>query len=176
MGKRAGIGLFAVAILIALMLLLPALGLAFLAGGGGSDKDSQATDSDLPPTCDKLSGTPREIINQTVLPIAHQIAFKDITPETVDAANAAHGPTTDGGRSDHQGPPDVAWAADISNGGSPTPEMDRLAKELAKCFGLKWSGSGAVTGNKDGYRAQMIYRSNVGGNHYNHVHIGIRKE
>ena len=88
--------------------------------------------------------------------------------------NAAHGTTNTGNRSDHQGPPNVAWAADISNGGSPTPEMDKLARSLAHRFGIPWSGSGLVNATIGGYRYQLIYRTTQGGNHFNHVHFGVK--
>ena len=132
-------------------------------GGGGSTAD-----------CEKPSGTPKEIIDDVALAVAHEIAFDDITPESVEAANAAHSDlTTSGNPSDHKGPPERAWAADISNGGSPTPEMDQLAEDLAKCFGIPWNGSGLVNHTAGGYRYQLIYRTDEGGNHFNHVHIGV---
>lgn len=126
-----------------------------------------------------LSGrTPKQIIDTEVIPLAQGRGMPGITPETVAAANARHSKrTTTGGRSDHGGPPEERWAADMSNGDRPTPQMDQLAKELAHKFGLRWDGSGAVSktitiaGIK--YRVQLIYRSLVGGNHYNHVHFGI---
>jgi hypothetical protein len=68
----------------------------------------------------------------------------------------------------------VAWAADISNGSSPTPEMDKLARMLAKRFDIPWTGSGLVNAVHGGYRYQLIYRTMAGGNHYNHVHFGVR--
>lgn len=152
------------------------LAVAGIAGSGGGKKDGEAGGSEVSSSCgDQLSGTPKEIIDKQVIPLAHEIDFKHVTPSSVDAANARHGTTVTGGRSDHQGPPDVAWAADISNGQSPTPEMDKLADKLADCYGMRWSGSGVVSSNKNGYRIQMLYRTNVGGNHFNHVHIGIRK-
>lgn len=125
--------------------------------------------------CGKLSGSPKQIIDSKVVPVAHEIGFKNYTVGSITAANHRHGATVSGSRSDHQGPPNRAWAADLSNSSHPTPEMDRLAADLAKCFGLKWNGSGIVNRYKDGYRIQMIYRSSVGGNHFNHVHIGIRR-
>ena len=64
----------------------------------------------------------------------------------------------------------------MSNGTSPTPQMDALAKELARVFDIDWSGSGAVSATHKGRRFQLIYRSDVGGDHYNHVHFGIRDE
>lgn len=123
----------------------------------------------------QLNGTPRQIIEQSVLPWAMANGFPDETPASVLASNMSHGPTVGGGRSDHQGPGEYAWAADISNGTSPTPEMDRLAQTLATAYGMPWKGSGVTQVEKDGYTVQMLYRTNVGGNHFNHVHIAVRR-
>lgn len=134
---------------------------------------------------DTAQGTPKQIIDDVVLPLARRILRKpSLTAEAVEQANAAHSMnTTSGNRSDHKGPPAQAWAADCSNTtkgnydkSAPTNEMDRLAKELADLFGLKWSGSGIVNGNdKDNqYRYQMLYRTDAGGGHWNHVHFGIK--
>jgi hypothetical protein len=120
-----------------------------------------------------IEGTPKHIIDTVVLRIAEECGIHR-SPAENDAANARHGNTVSGGRSDHQGPPGVAWAADISNGGSPTPEMDKLARCLAKRFDIAWTGFGLVNATHDGYRFQLIYRTNIGGNHYNHVHFGVR--
>lgn len=117
-----------------------------------------------------LEGTPEDIVNQ-VIDYAHSHGFPQVTRETVRAANAAHGPTIDGGTSDHQGPPNVRWAADISNGET-TPEEDALAAVIAKAFGIPWSGSGLVTHSAGGYEMQLIYRTMEGGNHFTHVHFG----
>jgi peptidoglycan hydrolase-like protein with peptidoglycan-binding domain len=125
------------------------------------------------PYAGPIEGTPKHIIDTIVLPIARACGINRTTAEN-DAANARHGVTVTGGRSDHQGPPGVAWAADISNGGSPTPEMDRLARQLARRFGIDWRGSGLVNATHGGYRFQLIYRTHVGGNHFNHVHFGVR--
>jgi hypothetical protein len=88
--------------------------------------------------------------------------------------------TSSGGVSDHWIGSKNAYAADQSNGSTPTPQMDATAKEIALAFGLPWSGSGLVNGtftDPQGrkFRVQMIYRSNIGGNHYNHVHFGARR-
>ncbi len=120
------------------------------------------------------TGSPKHIIDTVVIPIARQNGIQ-ITVASNDGANARHGTTVSGNRSDHQGPPEFAWASDMSNGYSPTPQMDSLARDLATQFDIPWSGSGAVSTTTGGYRFQMIYRSNVGGNHYNHVHFGIKK-
>lgn len=122
-----------------------------------------------------IDGTPRQIINQIVIPIAREEGI-NITIESNDAANARHGPTIDGNTSDHQGPPDERWATDMSNGTSPTPQMDALFKRLANRFDIDIETSGGFfDATHDGFRFQIGYRTNIGGDHYNHVHFGVRK-
>lgn len=130
------------------------------------------------------SMTPQQIINTLVLPLArnnHMIT--GIDPDKVVAANAAHGPTATGTRSDHQGPPDTAWAVDMSNGTAPTKEMDKLASQLIQAFNLPALGSpdatsGAHTENlvqatHSTFRYQLIYRTDNPIGHFNHVHFGV---
>lgn len=176
-----------VPVLIIVLVVLIIVGLvgatAAIGGVGGASKDGGIDSGGGSvgggsANCGKLSGTPKEIVDKVALPIAHKIDFKQVTAKSVEAANAGHGPTTSGTTSDHQGPPERAWAADISNGSSPTKEMDQLAKDLADCFGFQpsqWQGDCNTT-TKDGYRIQLIYRTNCGANHFNHVHIGVAKE
>jgi hypothetical protein len=119
-------------------------------------------------TPEMLSGrTPKHIIDNFVIPVAQRLGFSH-TAESVAAANAVHGPTSSGGRSDHQGPPSVAWAADLSAGG----DMDRLAAELASMFGFPNGGEGSfsrvVIG---GYSFQLLWQVE---DHYDHVHIGVQ--
>ena len=144
------------------------------AGAGGAAPAAAAACG--PVGSASLAGTPKHIVDTQVIPLARKndMAQGDTVKE-VEQANASHGPTVSGGRSDHQGPPDQAWAADMSNGSSPTPEMDALARDLGKRFKLDWGGSGVATSTQKGFRMQMIYRSHVGGNHFNHVHFGVRK-
>jgi 3D (Asp-Asp-Asp) domain-containing protein len=119
-----------------------------------------------------LTGTPEQIVNRVVL-YAHEHGFPSLTPASVRAANDAHSPLTAAGYpSDHKGPPDHAWAADISNGHSPTPEMDELAAAIATAFEIPWEGSGLVNHSADGYRLQLIYRA---AGHYDHVHLGVKR-
>jgi len=123
----------------------------------------------------ELSGTPEQIINRVVA-YAHDNGFSNVTPASVAAANAAHSVnTTSGSLSDHKGPPDRAWAADFSNGGSPTREMDALAAAIAGAFEIRWQGSGLVSAGNANYRIQLIYRTCGGGDHWNHVHMGIAR-
>lgn len=119
--------------------------------------------------------TPQSIIDEIVIPMAQGHGI-NVTPASVTAANHRHSPRTlSGNISDHNGPPSRAWAADMSNGNSPTPEMDALARDLAHQFGIPWNGSGAKSVTRDGFRYQLIYRSLVGGNHFNHVHFGVKR-
>ncbi|HEU4702724.1 MAG TPA: glycoside hydrolase domain-containing protein [Conexibacter sp.] len=117
-----------------------------------------------------IEGTPKHIVDAIVLPIAAACGIH-VSPATIAVWNARHGPTSSGLRSDHQGPPDVAWAADLSNGSSPTPQMDELARRLAHRLDIPWNGAGVVNASHNGYRFQLIYRAP---DHYNHVHIGIK--
>jgi len=121
--------------------------------------------------------TPKEIIDEFVLPVArkHEMVTGK-TPQMVQDANGVRGPTASGGRSDHQGPPQDAWAADMSNGTNVTPQMDGLADELARKFGFTVHHNhvydfGTDDVSKGGLRFQLGYR--VGG-HFNHVHFGVK--
>ena len=86
--------------------------------------------------------------------------------------NRTHGPTTSGGRSDHQGPRHYAWAADLPAGS--LLEGDRLAGAIADHLGLReWPGEGIHDAVARRYRYQLIWRA---AGHFDHVHIGIRRE
>lgn len=114
-------------------------------------------------------GSPKRVVDTVVLPIANEIGVRRTVAEN-DAANARHGPTASGNHSDHQGPPDKAWAADLPCTGA---TGDRLAAALAKRFGFKGNGSGSfVRVVKQGYSVQILWK--VDG-HYDHVHCGIQK-
>lgn len=88
--------------------------------------------------------------------------------------------TASGGISDHWSGNKTAYAYDLSNGSRPTPQMDATALAIATRLGVadKWrkqGQAGVLNVNIGGYRYQMLYRTLVGGNHFNHVHIGVRK-
>lgn len=120
--------------------------------------------------------TPKQIIDTIVLPLCREKGI----PRTVaqnDAANAAHGPVNNGNPSDHQGPSTRAWAADMGNGWM-TAQEKALAKALAERFNIPWRGAGIAEATHDGFRFQLIFGINLGGNggeHHNHVHFGVRK-
>ncbi len=90
--------------------------------------------------------------------------------------------TASGGVSDHFEGNKDSYAWDMSNGSSPTKEMDAAALRIARSLGAEkqWRKMGRagvlnITRKIDGrtYRFQMLYRTNTGGNHFNHVHLGV---
>jgi len=86
-----------------------------------------------------------------------------------------------GSRSDHDVGNKDAYAYDMSNGSKPTPEMDEYAYRAARALGIKGYKRGTPimrTVTRDGYRYQLIYRGTgaaFGGNHLNHVHLGVKR-
>ncbi len=137
----------------------------------------------------QVQGTPEQIVNSVVdwaagLGTSTGPGEKMSIP-AVWRANDAHGSTVTGGRSDHQGPPQFAWAVDIvdpANRDAPTPKKDKIAAALAQAYGIPptsgscstavWDCASTTIGH---YRIQLIYRTYCGGNHYNHVHFGVRR-
>jgi len=85
--------------------------------------------------------------------------------------------TASGGVSDHWTGCKECYAKDMSDGSSPTSGMDTLARKVVGRLGGNITGKSTVnhTSNYKGYRVQVLYRTNIGGNHFNHVHIGVRK-
>lgn len=86
--------------------------------------------------------------------------------------------TASGGVSDHWVGSKNAYAFDLSNGSQPTPEMDRAARAIMASLGIEYDGQSELVRNVsvNGYRVQVLYRTNVGGNHFDHIHVGVRKE
>jgi hypothetical protein len=86
--------------------------------------------------------------------------------------------TTSGSVSDHYEGNQQAYAYDLSNGDRPTPEMDRAAIRMANLLGVRWrpgDGPLEITKVVNGYRVQVLYRTDTGGNHFNHIHVGVRR-
>lgn len=89
--------------------------------------------------------------------------------------------TTGGSVSDHWTGNHEAYAIDWSNGGSPTPQMDQAAVNVMARLGrphngqakLEYSGIHTINGLR--VRVQVLYRTQVGGNHDNHVHLGVER-
>jgi hypothetical protein len=93
-----------------------------------------------------------------------------------------------GSRSDHDVGNRDAYAYDISNGSAPTKEMDRTAYRIMRELGFKdyemgqpintSRGVKTIKTDRGTYRVQVIYRGSgaaFGGNHLNHVHIGVKR-
>ena len=76
--------------------------------------------------------------------------------------------------SDHHVSQKMAFAADLSNGSSPTPQMDKTARQIAMALGHPGWRGGVLTTSQGAARAQLLWRTTVGGNHFNHVHFGVR--
>jgi len=152
----------------------------------GDDSDTIST-SPIPDIGD-IEGTPKEIIDNVVIPMALAInpEFKSgythaiLSPESVKLANDNHGHTVDGKKSDHEGPEWYSWAADMSvdwvDHYQGDKWMDELAQQLGDTFNIHPVSGGCIRSvSADGrYTFQICYLTNVGGDHYNHVHFGVR--
>ena len=92
--------------------------------------------------------------------------------------------TRSGFMSDHYQGNSIAYAADFGlnttfkgNAGAAT----NFAIQVARNAGANVSSWAPYVGKSfkyntsDGYRVQVIWQSNVGGNHYDHVHVGVKK-
>jgi hypothetical protein len=82
--------------------------------------------------------------------------------------------TASGGVSDHWTGSKDAYAYDL--GGS-VSSMDRAAMAIARRLGVKYNGRGPLVLTKTigGIRYQVLYRTDVGGNHFDHIHVGTRR-
>jgi hypothetical protein len=92
--------------------------------------------------------------------------------------------TRSGGISDHYEGNSIAYAADFglnTTFGTRVEDATRFAIAVARNAGANVSSWEPFKGNyfnhetPDGYRVQIIWLSNVGGNHYDHVHVGVKK-
>lgn len=86
--------------------------------------------------------------------------------------------TTTGSVSDHWIGNKNAYANDIGWGSSrPTQASDEAASRIVAALGgpSNWGEKGGVFNKTiNGIRYQVIYKSMVGGNHYNHIHLGAK--
>ena len=92
--------------------------------------------------------------------------------------------TRSGFMSDHYEGNSIAYAADFglnTTFGSRKEDATKFAIAVARNAGSNVSSWEPFNGNSfkyntpDGYRVQVIWLSNVGGNHYDHVHVGVKK-
>lgn len=82
--------------------------------------------------------------------------------------------TKSGRRSDHWVKSTDSYAFDLSG---PSGEMDRSAVAIAARLGVDYDGRGPLVLTKvvDGFRYQVLYRTDVGGDHFGHIHVGVRR-
>lgn len=109
------------------------------------------------------------------------IAGADTLPAgfSITSAKRPRRNTKSGNVSDHYEGNKTAFAHDIGwNGSRPTAKSDALASRIVSALGgpANWGKSGGnfVT-TISGIRFQVIYRSDVGGNHWDHIHVGARR-
>lgn len=80
--------------------------------------------------------------------------------------------TASGGVSDHWVGSTSAYAYDLSG---TVAEMDKAAKAISAKLGVPYKGGPLVaTVNRNGLRYQVLYRTMVGGNHFTHIHVGVK--
>lgn len=87
--------------------------------------------------------------------------------------------TASGGVSDHWTGSTSSYALDLGWGGErPTHESDVAASRIVRALGgpRNWGlRGGNFTTTRNGLRWQVIYRSDVGGNHWNHIHVAAKR-
>ena len=86
---------------------------------------------------------------------------------TLTSTKRANGNST----SDHHVSQARSFACDLSNGSSPTPQMDAVAKAIATRLGHPEFRSGILNVTQGAVRAQLIWRTS---DHLDHVHYGVR--
>lgn len=82
--------------------------------------------------------------------------------------------TASGNVSDHWTGSTNAYAVDLSG---TVEQMDAAAARIAASLGVRWDGRSPLEIRKvvNGYRIQVLYRTQTGGNHDDHIHVGVRK-
>lgn len=112
-------------------------------------------------------------------------ALRDIAREAsggsvkvISSKRATKG-TASGGVSDHWVGKTDAYAYDLSDDDEPSPGMDKAAVAIMAALGASYDGKSELVFNTTtavpGYRIQVLYRTQVGGNHNNHIHVGVDK-
>jgi len=83
--------------------------------------------------------------------------------------------TLSGGTSDHWEGARHSYAVDLGECDLSFPDgaADRVARAVAAAFGLP-GRTGVVSITRGRYRIQILWQTYEGGDHYDHVHVGIR--
>jgi hypothetical protein len=84
------------------------------------------------------------------------------------------GRTTGSTDSDHSAARTDSWACDVAVAGIqvPTPQTELAARRVGAALGEPNYTGGDLTKTISGYRFQILWRV---ADHFNHVHIGVRK-
>jgi hypothetical protein len=82
--------------------------------------------------------------------------------------------TSTGGVSDHWTGCKECFARDL---GGTLKQRDRAAQKIMRILGQDYNPGDPLeyTGNYQGYRVQVLHRTNLGGDHFGHLHLGARK-
>lgn len=118
----------------------------------------------------KVSGV--SLSNPTIRSVVGQIAGIYGRPVTVSSGKRSTKYTASGNVSDHY----TGNAADLAASGA---ALTRLGQAALIAAGMNPAQARKQTGgvfnlHKGGKRYQIIFNSNVGGNHYDHLHIGVK--
>lgn len=106
--------------------------------------------------------------------ITNDLATLGITDNSPLYVNECWGRTWGASTSDHHASQLHSWACDLSIRGVqvPTPQADEAARRIASALGVQgWTGGNLVK-TINGYRIQVLWRV---ADHFNHVHVGVRK-
>jgi hypothetical protein len=126
-------------------------------------------------------GTERPIRN------LYQWAAQGVPNTNVTSEKRGNPSPVAGTNSDHYVGNKNAFAYDIAVPGhqQPTPQLDKIASRMVRVLSRldpnqkeirNWGPKGGnFSATVNGIRYQLIWRSNTGGNHYNHINVGARR-
>jgi hypothetical protein len=147
-------------------------------GGGGGGAIDGLDNNVIPNTDGKVNLAPHGGWAGTQGPVQELVGMLG-KGFSVSSAKRATQMTASGNVSDHYIGNKTAYANDIVWGSStPNASSDAAASKLIQSLGgpANWGSKGGVF-NKviNGVRYQVLYKTNVGGNHFNHIHLGAKK-
>jgi len=117
------------------------------------------------------SGTPR-LSHPSIQNIIRQVSGIYGKPLTIGTTTNHDKYSSSGNVSDHY----VGNGADIPASGTALTRLGQaalIAAGMSPAQAKKQTG-GVFNLNRNGKRYQIIFNSNVGGNHYDHLHIGVK--
>ena len=103
------------------------------------------------------------------------VRLQNIAGITPSSQKRSRRNSASGRPSDHWEGSTTSYAIDLP--GTPGDgRTDASAQRIVAALGgpKNWPG-GVYNVTRNGYRYQVIWKSNVGGNHYDHIHLGVRK-